>query len=339
MAGTTIFSDFLRQLEVPHTGCYSDMQFRNMNFKSLFGFSRLLTCYGIPSEADVLSDKTQLGMIPAPYLAKTDNGFVIVTGVERDQSGNPSEVDYIFYHKPYRKSWTEFMAMADGTVLRAFPTAESREPDYSKNHWLEIAAVAKKWILAGCALFVFAYGFIMSGLWQNLSTVLVTLFTLAGIVVSFMLVQKSAHIHNHAADKMCGIIMEHGCDTVLKQKASTFFGLFGWSEVGMAYFTITFLTLIIFPGQIHNLTLINAICVPFSFWSVWYQKYRAKSWCTLCLTVQALLWCQFFCYLSGGYWHGVFPIGIDFFVLGAAYIATLLGLNRLMPAFERPERQ
>lgn len=335
MAGTTIFSDLLRQLGVPHTGAYSDQSFRNMNFKSLFGFSRLLQSYGIPNEADRLSDKSQLAAIPTPFLAKIDGGFVIVTDISAPTAGKPGEVSYIYYHKTYTKSYDTFLKMTDGTVLRAFPTADSREPDYGKHHFLEVAAVVKKWILIACAIFLITFGVIDSGMWRHLSTILLTLFTLAGVVVAFMLIQKSAHIHNHAADKMCGLLVEHGCDTVLKQKASSFFGLFGWSEVGMAYFSITFLVLMIFPEEIHNLALINACCVPFSFWSVWYQKFRAKSWCTLCLTVQGLLWCQFFCYLLGGWWQGLLPININLFLIGAAYVATLLGLNALMPALEQ----
>lgn len=334
MAATTIFPDFLKALEVPHTGDYADKAFRNMNFKSLFGFSRLLSAYGIPWEADVIADRSQLAVIPTPYLAKVPGGFVIVTDVARDASGRPQTVDYIFYHRRYSRPFVDFESLADGTVLRAFPTKDSGEPDYRRHHIMEIATEAKKWILLACVLFLFTFGMIYSGMYAHVSTVLLTVFTLSGIMVSFMLIQKSAHIHNHAADRMCGLIKEHGCDTVLKQKASTFFGLFGWSEVGMAYFSITLLVLLIFPSQIHHLALINACCVPFSFWSVWYQKYRAKSWCTLCLTVQCLLWCQFGCYLAGGWWQGL-DIDINLFLLGAAYVAALLGLNRLMPALER----
>ncbi len=47
MAGTTIFTDFLTELEVPHTREYSDKQFENMPFKSLFGLSKLLGQYPV----------------------------------------------------------------------------------------------------------------------------------------------------------------------------------------------------------------------------------------------------------------------------------------------------
>lgn len=116
----------------------------------------------------------------------------------------------------------------------------------------------------------------------------------------------------------------------LEQKASKFFGLFGWSEVGIAYFSVTTLIMLIFPQQIHYLALINGCCLPFTFWSIWYQKFRIKTWCTLCVTTQCLLWLQFFCYLLGGWWHDIFPLQPSLFAMGAAYLATLLGINRVM---------
>lgn len=46
----TIFSDFLSELDVPHTQCYSDREFCTMPFQSLFGLKKLLQSYGVESE-------------------------------------------------------------------------------------------------------------------------------------------------------------------------------------------------------------------------------------------------------------------------------------------------
>ncbi len=338
MAGTTIFSDLLRLLEVPHTPGFSDSQFRGMPFKSLFGFSRLLSSYGIRSTGEIVADKSQLSRIPTPFLAQSGSGFVIVTGFGKSSSGDRT-VDYLYYHRQYTATEKDFSEKWTGTVLLAYPGPDSREPDYAIHRRFQIADIAKNWILALCTLFLLTFGVIYSGIYRHLSTIFLFLLTLAGVVVTFMLIQKSARIKNHAADKMCGILQKHGCDTVLEQKASTFFGLFGWSEVGMAYFVITLLTMLIFPKEMHYLALINGCCCPFSFWSIWYQKYSIKTWCTLCVTVQAILWLQLLCYILGGWWSDILPLRVDLFLLGAAYVATLLGLNRLMTAFEKSHPQ
>ena len=152
-----------------------------------------------------------------------------------------------------------------------------------------------------------------------------------------MLVQKSVKIKNAAADRVCGVLEAGGCDSVLEMKASKFFGIFGWSEVGFAYFSVSLLTLLMFPEWIKYLAACNVCCLPFTFWSIWYQKFRAKVWCTLCVSVQASLWLLFFCYLGGGWLKDIFPLRIEFFVLGMTYLTVLLGLNRLLPLIDRSE--
>ena len=46
----TILSDFLNELQVPHTAGASDRAFHSMPFTSLFGFSRLLA-FACPTDA------------------------------------------------------------------------------------------------------------------------------------------------------------------------------------------------------------------------------------------------------------------------------------------------
>lgn len=55
------------------------------------------------------------------------------------------------------------------------------------------------------------------------------------------------------------------------------------------------------------------------------------------MCVQATLWLLFFCYLGGGWLKGLFPLQIEFFVLGLTYVAVLLGLNALMPLIDKSE--
>lgn len=337
MKGTTIFSDYLQLLGVPFTGGYSDSQFTKMPFKSLFGFSRLLNSYGVETESDLLSDKSQISIIPTPFVAKKKDKFVIVTDIS-DNGSDGKVVRYLYYGKPSSEPIDKFIDVFTGVVLRAFPNEKSAEPSYGKHHFFEIAAVAKNLLFFAALIFLFIYGFIKAGLYENVSTILLTIVDLAGLYVTWLLILKSLKVKSQAADKVCGVLQKHGCDTVLEQKASKFFGLFGWSEVGICYFAITLLIMLIFPGELHYLALINGCCLPFTVWSITYQKFVIKTWCTLCVTTQALLWLQFFCYFFGGWWRDIFPLRIDLFLMGAAYLAALLGVNKVMEFIEKSKK-
>lgn len=326
--GVTIFSDYLRALGVPFTGAESDAAFRSMPFRSLFGFVRLLKSYGIPLQALRIADKTQLASIPVPFVAQEGTGFVIVTGFGRAANGS-QVVDYIYNHERKQRDMQLFTQRWSGVALIAHPDAASREPDYTRHHLLELAEQAKVWILCICVLALLTFGFIWSGAWRNLSTIFLTAIDLFGIYITLQLLLKSLKVNVKAADRICGVLQEHGCDTVLEQKASKFFGLFGWAEVGVGYFVVSLVTLLCFPSMTHWLALANGCCLPFTFWSIWYQKFRIHTWCTMCVITQGLLWLSFFCYLFGGWWTDIFPLRLPLLLLLAAYIAVVLGLNRV----------
>ncbi len=325
MSGTSILSDFLTSLGVKHTGAYSDSRFHEMPFRSLFGFSRLLTEYGVENAAYMLSDKGSITDIPTPFIAQRQDGFVIVNSVKDGADG----VNYTFFHTPHRENIDDFIGSMTGVVLLASPKADAKEPDYERHHLQNLVTDGKKWLLAALVVFLGVFGVILSGIPHHLSLILLLATDIAGLCVTFMLMQKTLSVSNHTADKVCGILQAHGCDTVLSQKASTFFGIVSWSEVGMAYFAMSTIILLIFPQCTHYLALINGCCLPFTLWSIWYQRFRIHTWCTLCVTTQALLWLQFFCFFIGDWWTRIFPLRIELFLMIAAYGALLLALNRL----------
>lgn len=329
MKETTVLSDYLSLLGVPHTAEYSDEQFRQMPFQSMFGFSKLLQRYGIDSQGLKLSDKKELDKLNPPFLAQTDGGFIIVTAID------PEGVNYMTEGATERMSRKEMDEVWNGFVFLSFPTPLSIEPNYGAHRRMEIFEKAKKLLLAAGVVFLFFYSFIANGIYSRWSTVALTLFNIGGLVLTYLLVQKTSGVKSRAADAVCGVLQAGGCDSVLETKASKFFGLFSWSEVGFSYFSVSLLTLLLFPQWTGYLAVYNAICLPFTFWSIWYQKFRAKAWCTLCVSVQATLWLLFFCYLFGGWYKGALPPRIEFFTLGVSYVTVLLGLNRLMPHFDK----
>ncbi len=327
MTGQTIFSHFLAELGVPFTPGFADSRFRAMSFKSLFGMQQLLKSYGVESQGLRLADKKEISSLAAPFIARTSRGLVIVT------SCGGGSVGYVTQGMREESPLDRFMEAWDGTVFCAYPEAASCEPDYKAHCLADFMVKFRNIGLVVGGILLFLYLFITSGLYSRFSTVCLTLMNIVGLVLTVMLVQKSLNIHTRAADRVCRVLQEGGCDSILETKASKAFGIFGWSEVGFTYFSVSLLCLLIFPQWTNYLAVCNVLCLPFSFWSIWYQKFKAGIWCTLCVSVQATLWLLFFCYLCAGAFHDIFPLRLEFFVLGLTYFTVLMGLNRLMPHF------
>lgn len=329
---STLFTDLLTQLNVPHTFTYSTEAFGKMPFQSLFGLKKLLEQYGVESAGYMLADKSDVTALKTPFIASTAAGLVIVTDMT---DGN---VGYLTQGVGERMSVAEFENVIDGRVMVFQQQQRAREPELGLHRREEFFMKSKKWVLLADVVALFLYLFISNGIYRHVSTVAVVVLDLVGLLATCLLVRKSLNIKDKAADRVCRVLQDGGCDHVLEMKASKFFGLFGWSEVGFAYFSVSLIGLLVFPQWINYLALCNMLCLPFTFWSIWYQKFRAKAWCTLCVTVQAILWLLFFSYLGGGWIKEIFPLKIEFFVLGVTYVVALLGYNRILPAFESKEQ-
>lgn len=331
MAAPTIFSRFLTALGVPHTDGYSDSQFRGMTFSSLFGLSHLLKDYGIPSEAMTISDKSELTKLPTPFLAQSKQGvFLIVTDIDTKND----VVTYDSVGSIHKVCLAGFEKAWNGIVLLAYPDAASKEPEYSSHRLTDFISEASKYALAVAALAVMAYFFITRGVYSEVSTVLLTVFDCVGLYFSFLLLQKSLNIHTAASDRVCSVLEQGGCDSIMKLKVSKLFGVFSWSEVGFGYFGVSLVALLLFPHVWPYLAVCNVCCLPYTFWSIWYQKFRARHWCTLCVGVQSTLWLLFFCYLLGGHFHNALPLTVDFFVLVATYVFAVLFINMILRVFK-----
>ncbi|MBD5553438.1 MAG: hypothetical protein HDQ44_03780 [Desulfovibrio sp.] len=331
MAAATIFTRFLAALGVPHTRSWSDSQFRGMTFKSLYGLAHLLSGYGVKTKAAQFCDKTRLPLLPTPFLAQTKPGaFVIVNMIDP----GAKTVAYDSAGEEQKISLSDFENIWNGIALFAAPDEKSREPDYASHKLTEVVAAGSKYLLLAAALTVFSYFFITRGVYSNISTVLLTLFDCLGLYFSWLLLQKSLNIHTKASERVCGVLEQGGCDSIMQLSVSKLFGVFSWSEVGFGYFSVSLAALLIFPHIWPYLALCNVCCLPYTFWSIWYQKFKARHWCTLCVGVQATLWLLFFCYLCGGWLRGALPLHINFIILLAVYVFAVLALNLLLGIFK-----
>lgn len=307
-----------------------------MTFKSLFGLSHLLQDYGVDNEALQISDKSEFTELTPPFLAQSTRGiFTIVENIDTTRG----EVTYDSLGEKITVPLDVFENAWNGIVLLAFPDSKSAEPDWMSHRLQEVVASATKWVLLLAIVFAGAYFYITRGLWHSVWASALAAFCLGGIYLSFLLMQKNLGIHTAAADRVCGVLEKGGCDDIMSLKVSKLFGVISWSEVGLGYFSVTLATLLLFPHLWGALALFNLCCLPYTVWSISYQKFVAKRWCTLCVGVQTTLWLMFFCYLFGGMLHEALPIKFDYIVLLGVYVGTVMALNLFSSFFKKYSRK
>lgn len=318
MARHTLLTDFLSELEVPHTSEYSDRVYRNMPFKSLFGLAYALKSYNIESTGYKCAKPADVITLTPPFMARTSAGtFVIITKI------SDNTVEYLYNSKHQSSPRDEFQARLDGTVFMAFPTDKSREPNLGRHEFVSFITRCRNLALALGPLALVILGGIYTDVFTGVGTTLVCLLNIIGILTSVLLIKKTWHVDSSTADRVCGVVQHGGCDHVLSSEGAKLFGVFSWSEIGLSYFSVSLIAMSAFPGSWPWLALFNICCLPYSFWSIWYQHYRAQHWCTLCLSVQATLWLSFLSWLISGTYSHIAGLDItDGIILVLAYISA-----------------
>ena len=259
---------------------------------NLLGISKMLSKYGIKSKGLKLGDKEALLSLDVPLVSIYNSEFIIIYEITQ------GVVYYILNGEKKVIALEDFFTNWTNVVLVIEADENSIEPDYSTHKKEEIFKVLLKplliitCILSGSILYVMNQFF--NSVWISLLIILNTL----GVYVSYLLLLKQIHIHSTAADKICLSLKNGNCNSVLDSSASKLLGIFSWSEIGFSYFISNIIIILLFARFINLIVLINIIALPYSFWSVWYQKFKVKQWCVLCLLVQGLLWAIFIVNLS-----------------------------------------
>lgn len=327
MKAHTLFSRFLKELEVPYTYRYADKLYEEHPYKyTLYGLARLLDEYQIENQAFRITHKNELEKLSTPFLAQISNDFVIVNELTQQ------EITYDWNGEKIQTTRTRFDELWSGIVLLAYPDEQSIEPKWTEHNQQDKLELGKKMLNYTCWLFIALFFFLQHGLHQNgLITQLLFVNSL-GVAVSYLLLLKQLHIQSNTADHICNLLKQSSCNNILETRAARFLNLASWSEIGFSFFTGNLLLLLLAPSSLPAVITLGICALPYTLWSVWYQKFRAQVWCPLCLIVQGILWLQFIVCLIAGVlptWHTIFC----WYLLPAIclYGALTLTLNRLLP--------
>jgi protein-disulfide isomerase len=325
-----VFVSFLALLGVKHTEEFSNRYFNEHPHKyNLFGISKMLSDYGVENAGTRIEDKGKdLLNIELPFVAHTGSDFVLVYKIESDK------VHYFRNGKKIIIAVEQFIQSWSGVILLAEATTDSGEPDYKEHRKKELFTIAQKSILVLAGILIFGLAYFHNSIYSNLNISLLILINLIGLYIGYLLILKQMHIHSQYVDKICSLFSKSDCNNVLESDAAKLWSVFGWSEIGLGYFVTNVLLLSFLPQTVHLLALLNIFTLPYSFWSVWYQKVKARQWCPLCLIVQILLWSIFIVNILFDYIQIPkldLSVLISLLFIGCVYAVSIVSLNLLIP--------
>lgn len=291
------FITLLSNLKVKYTKSFSNRYFEEHPYKyNMLGLSMMLDDYGVANKGLRVDNKKEaIAELDAPYIAHVSGDFVNVYNV------TPEKVCYLWNGIDIKSTYEDFVDVWDGIVLIAEADKKSGEPHYKENKKKELWYILIQVILSSAIATLCVLSYVNHELCKSIGINLLLLLNGIGLYISYLLTLKQLKRHSRYADKLCTLFKKSDCNDVLYSDAAKLWGIISWSEIGLGYFTSNIILLFFAPQNIIYIALLNLPTLLYSFWSIWYQKFKVGQWCPLCLLVQALFWGIFIINLCCGY--------------------------------------
>lgn len=283
------FTTLLSLLRIKFTKHYSSKLYEeHPNKNNLLGLSQMLCEYNIANEGIVVDDKKSFDLLSLnlPFVAQMGTGFAVVSKVT-DNKVNCilNDFNIVIDKNQFINSWKGFLLLVE-------PNEDSIEPNWKDHRRESFLRKIKYGLLLGAIIGAFVLNLSVKQV-VNAGLAIMILLNSCGVYISYLLLLKQINIQGRIVDKLCSIFIEGDCNDVLNSKAAQLFGIISWSEIGAGYFIGNLIIICFIPNLIPYFVSVNLLVLPYSLWSIWYQKFKVRQWCILCLMVQLIIWLIF----------------------------------------------
>lgn len=309
------------------------------DYPSFLAVSDVMKDYGVENISIYLKDAKELMEISQPFIAQIVSGnksgkmFALVYSVSETKVSwyNPEK------HKQEEVAFDDFVGRFTGYIQVLQKGETCGESEYKANRLVEQQQYIKEcFYIYSIPIFtvvVSMISMIKNGVIISAFPILYTFLVLVSAAVGIMLLIYEIEQNNPTLRKVCSIGQKTSCSAILNSQGAKIFGIH-WSVIGVSYFLGGGLSLLV-TGMSHDILIIGAwlsvLSLFYTVYSIYYQGFVIKQWCTLCLIVQGLLVLQFLTALIGGFFANITNLSIEAVILYAVMITfSFLLANCLM---------
>ena len=322
----TVLEHFLDALEINYTKHFAKTLYQEHPHKyNMYGLKKMLDVYGVKG-LGVCSDTKELSALNYPCILHIYGDFVI--GLECDAD----TLTYLQLGKKITVSHDEFKWMWTGNALVVEETTEAVEPDYKKHQCDELVFMAKTYGIPMMLILAAIVGLVDKFSIASVFDMLRIALSAIGILICGMLMEKQLFGESRYGDRVCTLFHHVDCNSVLDGPMAKIFGI-SWSEIGLGYFTANILLLTLFPASSGFVAVTNWVSMVYGIWSIYYQWRVAKSWCVLCVMVQAVIWTMGITAMAS---HFTAPFALDLVSASLSCIAfaiCIMGVHQFASAY------
>lgn len=331
-----------KELNIPYTRkVLTESILEHPDYPSLLTVSDVMKNYGIDNLSLRVTEVRNLEKLPQPFIAqvisekKQEKLFALIYSVTATEIFwyNPE------YHKTEKIAFSDFQGKFTGYIQIFRKGLHCGEKDYVIHRRTEkeeyIKDLFHTFSIPILTIFLSVLSFIQKGWSISFFPILYTMLILAGVITGAILLLYEVDQYNPMLRKVCTLGRKTNCNAILHSKGAKIYGI-PWSVIGFSYFMGILSTLlsgnIVRPSLLCIASWFNVLALPYIIYSIYYQAQIVRQWCTMCLTVQAILLFLFITSLSGGFlsdyndlsWNDALPFITNILV-------TFLASSLLLP--------
>ncbi|MEW7277074.1 vitamin K epoxide reductase family protein [Aquimarina sp. 2201CG1-2-11] len=260
-----------------------DLIVSNANFPSILCIADVLERLSISCSIGKIN-KTDLIGLEFPYILHLESEEGDLVFVKNKKS--------LHKQKEKLKGW-------NGTVIKIFPERGVRT---QKNEDVLRKENLTKRMISFLLISVFGLLLISKTTYHlEWDEALLLLSAIVGSITGYLLLTKDLGIENIVVEKFCQTVKgkKSGCDQVLNSKTAQIFGKVKLSDLVFTYFSFQIILIgssNYFDVSYYILPIVGFITGPIILFSLYYQYFTAKTWCQLCLVINAILILQLVMY-------------------------------------------
>lgn len=260
-------------------------------FPSLLSLTQTLSEFGICmtplySDWDLLQNCSQQVLL---HLKGKQQMLVLLDHITEDS----------IYYKDgngdlYQDDKVAFQAKWDGILVVVDSLNQEKQEEIRK----QTKEKSIKKVVLTISVMILLGGTLASNIPSGLFFWILFVLKLVGCVVSYFLVKHTLGHSGKMMEKVCHMGKSTDCNAVLTSPAAKLFNRIGMSDIGVVYFSGGLLALL-YSAISHTgfsfLVLLSVIAfcsLPYTLFSLYYQRFVVKKWCPFCLAVILILWLE-----------------------------------------------
>lgn len=258
------------------------------DFPSFLSFQYILHRMGKDSFA-IHTSYEELTNMPAPFIVHGVTNVDLFLFITKATAESVQIIDEKGKEESIKKE--DFEKMWDGNIL-IIDNLPGKINIPSKSKLDLFIKLAKYPFLILCLVALCTYSLILKGVGDILFYVYL-LVLLGGLGTSILLFIEQIDKYNVHIKRLCssnGSKSNIDCSSILDFKDAYFMGLASWSDIGFVYFTSLLTILLVLPFGTSQafINILSLFSIGYVCYSLFYQKFVAQKWCTLCLSVQTI---------------------------------------------------